>query len=144
VLQAQVALRRKGERRAREVGDWLPAITLGRRLDQLTVGEEIGHARHRRRICRYAWRIRYGGSVRQARIEQPMRGVERRPQDLAAGKVLEGRRDAAADLHAPGVDRLGWAETRQGGAIGAHEKNRFDQVAAGLLDGKRRKLTIVK
>ena len=36
------------------------------------------------------------------------------------------------------------AEARQGGAVGAHEEDRLDQVAARLLDGERGELAVVE
>ena len=87
-----------------------------------------------------------GGSRRRFEIEvdQPMGVVEGRPEHLAARQVLEGRRDAAAQRHRRGVERLGEAEAGQGGAIGAGEKDRLDQVAARLLDRQRGDRAIVE
>ena len=70
--------------------------------------------------------------------------VEGRPEHLAAGQVLERRRDAATKRHRLGVERLGEAEAGQGGAIGAGEEDRLDQVAARLLDRQRGDLAIVE
>ncbi len=70
--------------------------------------------------------------------------VEGRPQHLAAGNVLEGGRDTAGDLHGAGIDGLGGAEARQGGAEGAHEERRLDEIAARLLDGQGREVAVVE
>ena len=43
-----------------------------------------------------------------------------------------------------GIDRLGRAEARQGGAEGAHQEDRLDHVAARLLDGERRKFAVIQ
>ena len=42
------------------------------------------------------------------------------------------------------VERLGIAEARQGGAIGAHQEDRLDQVALRLLDGERGEVAVVE
>ena len=47
-------------------------------------------------------------------------------------------------MHRRGVDRARIAETRQRGAVGAHQEDRLDQVAARLHDGERRKLRVVE
>ena len=80
----------------------------------------------------------------ETEVDQAMGIVERRPQHLPAGQILVGRGNAAAQRHCGGVDRLGEAEARQRGAIGADEKDRLDQVAARLLDRQRRYAAIVK
>ena len=45
---------------------------------------------------------------------------------------------------AAGVERLGVAEARQRGAVGAQQEDRLDQVAARLLDGQRGELAVVE
>ena len=70
-------------------------------------------------------------------VDQAMGVVEGRAQHLAAGQILEGRRDAAAQRHRGGVERLGEAEARQRGAIGADQEDRLDQIAARLFDRER-------
>ena len=65
-------------------------------------------------------------------IEQAVGVVKGWAQHLPAGQVLEGRRDAPFDQHGASVDRLGIAEARQRGAIGADQEYGLDQVAAGL------------
>ena len=73
-----------------------------------------------------------------------MRVVEGRAEHLAAGQVLEGRRDAPLDRHGGGVDRLADGDPRQGRAIGTQQEDRLDQIAARLLDGERRQAAIVE
>ena len=82
--------------------------------------------------------------VHQREIEQPVGVVVGRAQHLAARQVLVGRRDAAADRHAGGVDRLRRAEAGQGGAIGAHQEGGLDDVALRLLQRQRREIGIVE
>jgi hypothetical protein len=77
-------------------------------------------------------------------IEQPVGIVEGRPQHLSARRILEGGGDAPVDAHGRRVDRLRCAKTRGGGAKGAYQKDRLDQVAARLLDGERRKLAVIE
>ncbi len=47
-------------------------------------------------------------------------------------------------VHGAGVGGLAVAEARQGRAVGADEKHRLDEVAAGLLQGERRQIAIVE
>ena len=77
-------------------------------------------------------------------IEQPVGVVEGRAEQLAAGQVLVGRRHAPLDQHGAGVDRPCVAEARQRGAIGAHQEDRLDHVAARLDDGERGQFTVVE
>src|SRR3984893_8505178 len=70
--------------------------------------------------------------------------VESRAENLAARQILECRRDAPAHCHRAGINRLTPAKTGQRRAKGALQKNRFDQVAARLLDGDCRKLAIIE
>ena len=77
-------------------------------------------------------------------IEQAVGVVEGRAEQLAARQILVGRRDAALDQHRAGVDRPRIAEARQRRAIGAHQEDRLDQVAARLHDGERGELAVVE
>ena len=79
----------------------------------------------------------------QREVEQAVGVVEGRAQHLAARHILEGGGDAPLGHHAAGVDRQGVAEARQGGAVGAQQEDRLDQVAARLLDGERGQLAVV-
>src|SRR5215475_4023898 len=72
-----------------------------------------------------------------------MREIEGGAEDLSAGQILEGRGDAAADLHGRCIDRNTGAETWKGRAIGTQQEDRLDQVAARLLDSKCGKIWIV-
>ena len=54
---------------------------------------------------------------RQGEVEKPMGVIEGRTQDLTAGQILEGRRNAPPHRSVPGFDRLGDREPRQGRAI---------------------------
>src|SRR5262249_61888179 len=84
------------------------------------------------------------GPAGKPRVEQPVRIIERRPEHLSAGQILENGGDAPSNVHARGVERRGRAQARAGGAKRAQEKDRFDQVSARLLDGERRELAVVK
>jgi hypothetical protein len=77
-------------------------------------------------------------------VEQPVGVVEGRAKHLAARQILEGRGDAALDVHRSRIDRLRGAEAGQRGAVGADQENRLDHVAARLLDGERRELAVVE
>ena len=112
----------------------------GLALDQVVAGDDVGDARRaasRAGAAPSRARRRIACSL-EIEVDQAVGVVERRPEHLAAGQVLEGRRDAAAQRHRRGVDRFGEAEARQRGAIGAHQEDRLDQVAARLLDRQRR------
>ena len=65
-----------------------------------------------------------------------------RAEHLAAGDIFIDRRDTALKAHTGGVDRLADRQPLQGGAISAQQKNRFDAVAAGLLQRQRRQLPV--
>ena len=84
------------------------------------------------------------GAIGQRRIEQTMGIVEGRSEDLPAGQVLENRGDASPDIHVGSVERLGRAEARTGGAKGAQQEDRLDQVAARLLDREGSKRTVIE
>ncbi len=144
VLQAQVAIGRKAQRLAREVADRRVGIDSRRGFDQTVAAENVGDARHRRRSGIRRRRLFGRRILGQLRIEQPMGVVEGRPEDLAARNILEGRGDPPANLHRAGVDRLGGAEPRQGGAKGAHQEDRLDHVAARLLDRQRRQFAVIQ
>ncbi len=47
-------------------------------------------------------------------------------------------------MHGAGIDRLGGAEARQGGAEGADEEGRLHEIAARLLDGQRREVAVIE
>ncbi len=77
-------------------------------------------------------------------FQEAVRIVECWAQHLAARHILEGRRNPPAHRHGAGIDRLAHAEPRQGGAKGAEQEDRFDQIAARLLDRQSSKLAIVE
>jgi hypothetical protein len=77
-------------------------------------------------------------------IEQPVGVVERGSQHLAAGDILEDCGDPPPDVHARGIERLGCAEARAGGAEGANQKDGLDQVTPRLLDGECREPTVIQ
>ena len=80
----------------------------------------------------------------QFEVQQTVRVVKGRAQNLSAGQVLEGGRDTSVAGHTGSIDRLGRPKARQRGSIGADEEDRFDQIAPRLLDRKSRKVGIVK
>src|SRR5215831_18330181 len=73
-----------------------------------------------------------------------MRIVVGGPEKLTAGRLLVYRRDAAADRHALGCDRLAHSEAAQGGAERAQQERGFDQIALRLLDRERGEIAIVE
>ena len=80
----------------------------------------------------------------QGAVQQAVGIVEGGPQDLAAGQILPGGGNAAADAHAVRVHGQARYKARQGGAVGTQQKDRFLQIACGLLDGQGRKPRIVE
>ena len=120
------------------------SFALRRWLDQAVAAENVGDAR--RRADRASDVAGSSGTKPSASCgsEQAMGVVEGRPEDLAARNILEGRGNPPPHLHLPGVDRLGRAETRQGGAEGADQEDRLDHVATRLLDRQRSELAIVQ
>src|SRR5215468_1222383 len=144
VLQAHVAFGRKRQRLARQIAD--RCIGWARRgpFDQAVGGEQIDHRAHRRSVVGRYRRRGDIGLAGKSRVEQPVRIIERGPEHLAAGQILEDGGDAPSNVHARGVERRGRAQARAGGAKRAQEKDRFDQVSARLLDGERRQLAVVE
>ena len=138
ILQARVALGGEGQRVARDVGDGRVRRRRRLALNQVIAGDDVSDARGRRRGAERRCRRRRRSAARfEIEIDEAVRVVERRPQHLAARQIFEGRGNAAAQRYRRGVERLGEAEARQSGAIGAYEKDRFDQIAARLFDGER-------
>ena len=82
--------------------------------------------------------------IHQRKIEEPVGIVIGRTEHLAAGQILVGRGDAAADRHLGRVERLGRAEARQRRAIGPHQEGRLDRIALRLLQRQRREIGIVE
>ncbi len=144
VLQAQIAAGGEVQRLAGEVRHGSVRIAGRVALDEVVGAEQIGDARHGRLVGRRAGRLGRLTARFQQEVDEAVGVVEGRPQHLAAGNVLEGRRDTAGDLHRAGIDRLGGAEARQGGAEGADEEGGLDEIAARLLDGQRRKVAIIE
>src|SRR3546814_1652874 len=70
--------------------------------------------------CLDAFRRDFGGRPLVAggerEVEEAVRVVEARPQQLAARQVLVGRRNAPPHRHPRGVERLAGTEARQRGA----------------------------
>ncbi|MNI16989.1 hypothetical protein D3C73_703450 [compost metagenome] len=81
---------------------------------------------------------------KQRRVEKAMGVIECRAEQLSARQILVGGGNAAFDLHVGSVERHRIAEPGQGGAIGAQQEDRLDQVAARLAHGKRCKRTVIK
>ncbi len=65
------------------------------------------------------------------------------PQHLAARQIFIDRRDAAFDAHRPGRQWRALRQAWQRGAIGTQQKDRLDQIAAGLFNRQRRQFRIV-
>ena len=108
------------------------------------VGQQVGDARRRLSTAGFAGCGGDVGTFGDRRIEQAVRVVEGRTEQLAARQVLERRRDAPFDSHLACLDRPAEAEARQRGAIGAHQKDRLDQIAARLHDSERCKFLVVE
>jgi hypothetical protein len=80
------------------------------------------------------------GFVEDVEAEDSVTVVKRRPEDLAAGDVLERRRDAADGEDLVELDRHGVGQSRLGRAIGSQEQHRFVEIAASLGDRERGEL----
>ena len=117
----------------------------GLAFDQIVASDQIRHARRGRRGAdwRTRRRRRLAGAL-EIEVEQAMRVIKSRAQHLSAGQILERRGDATAKRHRGGVQRLGEAEPRQRGAIGAHQEDRLDHIPARLFDRKRGDAPIVE
>ena len=113
-------------------------------FDQAFAGKNVGDPHHRTFVCGPAQRFGDRLIGQQRRVEQAVGIVECRAEQLAAGQVLVGRRNAALDLHFCGIDRHRHAETRQGGAVGTQDKDRLDHVSARLAHSKSREFPIVE
>ncbi len=70
--------------------------------------------------------------------------VEGRPQHLAARQILVGGGNPSFGMHHRRVDRPCVPKAGQGGAVGAHQKDRLDQIASRLHDGQRGKLAVIE
>ena len=143
-LQPRVAFHRKFHRLARDVAGDVAGGKLAVRLDQVLAGEYVRHARHRLWRCVAQLRLRDLRARGDFRIEQAVRVVEGRAEHLAARQVLVSRRDAPLGVHDRRIDWTRIAEARQCGAVGAHQEDRLDQIAARLHDGERRELPVVE
>src|SRR6202043_1221133 len=127
-----------------EVADRRVVAPLRRWLDQAVAAENVGDARRSSdRSLRRRGYLRHK-TFGEPRVQEAMGVVEGRPEDLAARNILEGGGNPPPHLHPPRVDRLGRAETRQGGAEGADQEDRLDHVATRLLDRQRSELAIVQ
>src|SRR5262249_32551783 len=104
---------------------------------------KIGHAGYAVRAA-FSLRWRLIGGRGRLRLQETVGVVKGRPEDLAAGQVLECCGDASAHGHGRGVDRLARTEARQGSAESPEQKDRLDQVTARLLDGQRREPPVVE
>ncbi len=142
ILQPQVALRRKRQGIAGEIACRRTGVGR-RRLDEAVGAENLGDPLECRLRRGSRKRGKIGGRSQRV-VEQPVGVIEGRAEHLSARQVLEGRRDAAFDVHRGGIDRLRGAETGERGAVGADEEDRLDHVAARLLDGERGKLAVIE
>ncbi|MDT4806004.1 hypothetical protein FQZ97_388220 [compost metagenome] len=145
VLQARGARRGKVQRLPGQVEGFGIAFRHGFRIDQVVLRQQVGNARHGAVQGILARGQGIGLALRQQReVQQALGVVVGRPQDLAAGHVLEGGRDPALQTHAPGIDRLRVAVARQGRAVGAQQEHGLDHVASRLLERQGRQLRIVE
>src|SRR6516162_25689 len=144
VLQADVAFGGKRQRLARQIADRCIGRARRRPFDEAVGGEQIGHRSHRRSVVGGDRRRGDIGLAGKPLVEQPVGIIERRPEHLSAGQILENGGDAPSNVHARGIERRGRAQARARGAKRAQEKDRFDQVSARLLDGERRQLAVVQ
>ena len=63
---------------------------------------------------------------------------------MAAGGIFENGRNPSLDLHLGRIEGLAVIQPGQGGAIGAQQKRRLDQIAPGLLDGEGRQVWVIQ
>src|SRR5262245_61380802 len=144
ILQADIAFSGKRQGLARQIADRCIGWARHGPFDEAVGGEEVGDRPHRRSVMGRHRRLGDVGFTGKTLIEQPVGIVERRPEYLSAGQILENGGDAPSHVHARGIERRGRAQARARGAKRAQEKDRFDQVSARLLDGERRELPVVK
>src|SRR5262249_3280466 len=144
ILQAAIAFRGKRQGLARQIPDRCVGSIRDGPFDQAVGGEQIGYGSHQRAGMGRHRRLGDVGLAGKLLIEQPVGIVERGPEHLSAGQILENGGDAPSNVHARGLERRGRAQARAGGAKRAQEKDRFDQVSARLLDGERRELPVVE
>ena len=98
ILQPDVAVGREVQRIVGEIADRSALLRRWRRLDQIVIGEKIGHARHPCRVG-LGLRRRLLGAGCRLRFQQAVGVVEGGPEDLAAGQILERRGNAPAHRH---------------------------------------------
>ena len=139
-MQSQGALGGDGQWLARQI--WRRVGPFRFALEQAFGVQVLGHMGLWRLICLTLGRFGCGPFRGQGKIQQAMGVIKGRTQDLPARHILEGRGNAALTQHVARIDRFGIAETGQGGAIGPDQKDRFDQIAACLLDRQRREVGI--
>ena len=141
-LQPQRTVGGQFQRFARQIARRIVRRRSG--FDQPVAMQEIGHMRHRTVAIGCGGgrgNVAIGGKFE---IQQPMRVVEGRPQNLPARQILERRADPAVDGHGGGIQRPRRAEAWQRRAIGADQEHRLDQIAARLLDRQGREVTVIK
>src|SRR5690606_23705081 len=143
-LQAQVALHRKCPWFAGQIARFVTVRQRAVFLDHAVDAENIGYTRRFFGFCGAQFRFRHSHIASQIGIKQPMGIIEGRPQKLATRQILIGRRNAALNQHLCRFHRTGIAEARQGGAIGAHQKDCFDQIATRLTHGKGCQFTVIE
>ncbi|MCY1536499.1 hypothetical protein D9M68_719590 [compost metagenome] len=142
-LQALGAIGGKVQRLAGDIRHLASALLFP--PQQAFVSEEIQHPRAGRQLGS-GIDLRPGVFAlgQQGEVEQAVAVVEGRAKQLAAGQVLEGRRDTPAQLHPRGLQRQRGAEARQRGAVGAQQEDRLHQVAGRLLDRQGSQLLVVQ
>ena len=142
-LQAHIARRRKPQRLARQVARLRhrhrPSCSISPSWPRMSATRGIVASSGSRAAAQAAARHR-----RRGEIQQPMRIVVGRAEHLAAGQVLEHRGNAAPHQHRCGIHRQRIGEARQGGAIGAQQERRLDQVALRLLHRQRGEFAVVQ
>ncbi len=79
----------------------------------------------------------------QFEVEQSEGVVISRPKNLPARQIFIRGGNAPAELHAFGLNWLCCKKARQGCPISTQQKNGFDQVATGLLDGQCSQFLII-
>ena len=83
-------------------------------------------------------------ALQHADLQQAVRVIQRRPQNLAARNVLEGRRDAADGEEIRLGDRLGDRQARLRRAVGAQQQNRLVEIAARLGQRQRCQIGLIE
>ena len=143
-LKAQIAFHRECPRFASQVARFVTFRQGTIILDHANRTKNIGYTR---RLFLHGFPhfgFRNGNITGQIWVEQTVRVIKGRSEQLTARQILVGRRNATFDQHFSGFHRPRIAKTRQGCAVGAHQKDCLDQIAARLTNSKCRQFAIIE